>query len=132
MLSYATGVTANSASHSYTNQYHYLELPVLVDFTLNKSKKLPVIWEAGFSFAYLLNTNALYFYPSTEAYYKNIQFFNRTQWNASTALMFGFDMHHGQMLLGPQVQYGLSDILKSSTINPQHFISFGLKISFIP
>src|SRR5450432_42013 len=128
---YAPAPSANDSSHSYTNQYHFLELPVLIDFALNKSKDISVIWEAGFSFSYLVSTNALYYDPASNFYYKNMQLYNRTQWNVSTALMMGLNRQHSQLLFGPQIQYGLSNLLKSSAVDPQHFFSYGLKISFI-
>ena len=122
----------NTSSHSYTNQFHFLELPVLVDFTLNKNKKTPLIWEAGFSFAYLLSSDYLYFDPYAKVYYKNDGVLNKDLWNLSTALMIGWNMHKSRFLMGPQVQYGISGLLNASQPYSQYLYSFGLKFSFIP
>jgi hypothetical protein len=132
-LTYFSGAYyTNTGSYSHTDQFHFIELPVLVDFTLNKSKKSPLIWEAGFSFAYLLSSDYLYFDPYAKVYYKNDGVLNKDQWNLSTALMIGWNINQGRFLLGPQVQYGISGLLNSSQAYSQYLYSFGLKFSFIP
>lgn len=131
----ATAVTSyyrSTGSNSYINQYHFVELPVTVDFQLNKSMKTPVIWEAGLSFAYLFGSNALQYDPYTNVYFKNDGLLNKAQINAATAIMAGFHLHHTEMLLGPQLQYGLTGLLKGSNASPEHLFYFGLKISVIP
>ncbi|HEV3221380.1 MAG TPA: porin family protein [Puia sp.] len=122
----------NGNSHSYTNQYHFIELPVTADFQLNKSLKLPLFWEAGISVSFLLSSNALNFDPNGNLYYQNAQLFNKLQLNGATAIMIGFPINNNELRLGPQLQYGLSGLLKAGSGNPQHLLYTGLKISFIP
>ncbi len=119
-------------NYSYTNSYHFIELPVTADFQLNKSLKLPVFWEAGLSVSYLLSSNALHFDPNGNLYYQNAELFNKFQLNGATAIMIGFPINKSELQLGPQLQYGLSGLLKSGSGNPQHLFYTGLKISFIP
>ena len=122
----------NGNTNAYTNQYHFIELPVTLNIQLNKSKKRPVIWEAGLSLSYLLSTNALYYDPSYHVYYESEQLMNRIQLNGITAIMVGFPLGKSALQLGPQLQYGFTGLLKSSSGNPGHLIYYGLKISFIP
>jgi hypothetical protein len=122
----------SGSSFSYTNQYHFIELPVSADFQLNKSPKLPVFLEAGLSVSCLLSSNALHFDPNGNLYYQNAQLFNKVQLNGATAIMIGFPISKNELQLGPQLQYGLSGLLKSGSGNPQHLFYTGLKISFIP
>ncbi len=122
----------NGNSYSYTNSYHFIELPVTADFQLNKSSKLPVCWEAGFSVSYLLNSNALHFDPNGNLYYQNAQLFNKFQLSGATAIMIGFLINKTELQVGPQLQYGLTGLLKASSGNPQHLLYTGLKISLIP
>ncbi len=110
----------------YTNQYHFIELPVSLSLQMNKSIKNPLNWEAGFSLAWMLGTNALHFDPNTNVYFENNQLFNKTQWNATTAIMVGFPVHQHSILLGPQLQYGLSGLLKTNTAQSR-VISFILE-----
>jgi hypothetical protein len=119
-------------AQSYTNQYHFISLPLIFDFQLNKSTKNPINWEAGFSFSWLLSTNALHFDPNANVYFKNNQLFNKTQWNAITAVMVGFPVHTHTFELGPQMQYGLSGLLNTNTVNQEHLFYLGIKMSFIP
>lgn len=126
------GYYRNGSSHSYTNHYHFIELPVTADFQLNKSIKLPVYWEAGLSVSYLISSNALNFDPNGNLYYQNALLFNKVQFNGATAILIGFPINKNLLQLGPQLQYGLSGLLKSGSGNPQHLIYTGLKISFIP
>ena len=122
----------NGQAQSYTNQYHYIGLPVSLSLQMNKSIKNPLNWEAGFSLAWMLGTNALHFDPNTNVYFENSQLFNKTQWNANTAILVGFPVNQHSIQLGPQLQYGLSGLLKTNGSNPGHLFYFGMKISFIP
>ena len=122
----------NGSNYSYTNSYHFIELPLTADFQLNKSLKLPIYWEAGLSVSYLLNSNALHFDPNGNLYYQNSELFNKIQLNGATAIMIGFPINKSAMQIGPQLQYGLTGLQKSGSGNPQHLFYTGLKISFIP
>ncbi|HTB25879.1 MAG TPA: outer membrane beta-barrel protein [Puia sp.] len=126
------GYYPNGSNQSYTNSYHFIELPVTADFQLNKSSKLPVFWEAGFSVSYLVNSNALHFDPNGNLYYQNAQLFNKVQLNGATAIMIGFPVNKTQLQIGPLLQYGLTGLLKTESGNPQHLLYTGLKISIIP
>ncbi len=126
------GYYPNGSNQSYTNSYHFIELPVTADFQLNKSSKLSVFWEAGFSISYLVNSNALHFDPNGNLYYQNAQLFNKVQLNGATAIMIGFPINKTELQVGPQLQYGLTGLLKTESGNPQHLFYTGLKISIIP
>ncbi len=131
-MAYAiTGYYQSGSTHSYTNQYHFIELPVTADFQLNKSIRLPLYWEAGLSVSYLLSTNALHFDPNGNLYYQNALLFNKVQLSGTTAFMIGLPLNKNELRLGPEVQYGLSGLLKSGSGNPQHLFYTGLKVSFI-
>lgn len=125
------GYYQSGSSHSYTNQYHFIELPVTADFQLNKSKELPIFWEAGLSVSYLLASNALHFDPNGNLYYQNALLFNKVQLNGTTSFMIGFPLNKNELRLGPELQYGFSGLLKSGSGNPQHLFYTGLKLSFI-
>jgi hypothetical protein len=125
------GYYRNGSNYSYTNSYHFIELPLTADFQLNKSIKLPVFWEAGLSVSYLINSNALHFDPNGNLYYQNAELFNKIQLNGTTAFMIGFPINKTELQVGPQLQYGLTGLLKTGSGNPQHLFYTGLKISFI-
>ncbi len=128
----ATNYYQNGNGYSYVNAYHFLEAPVLMDFQLNKNNKLPISWQAGASATYLIGSNALHFDPVSGVYYKNNNLFNKTQFNAVTALLVGFHIHGNLLQAGPQLQYGLSGLLNKKTGDEAHLLFTGLKLSFIP
>ncbi len=125
------GFYQNGAVHNYTNQYHFIELPVSINFRLNKNDKLPVYWEAGLSLSYLISTNALFFDPNGNLYYQNKELFNKTQLSGVTSILIGIPVHKNELQLGPQLQYGFTGLLKSGTANSDHLFYGGLKISYV-
>jgi outer membrane protein with beta-barrel domain len=121
-----------SGSNKYINQYHFFELPVSLGIQLNRSRKLPLIWEGGFSFSYLLHSNALLFDAVSGVYYKSSDLLNKVQLNGATAIMLGARINKSMLEFGPQLQYGLTDFQSKNTGNPGHLFYGGLKVSFIP
>jgi hypothetical protein len=122
----------NGNTETFTNQYHYIEMPLSVNFQLNKTTRKPVIWELGFSPGYLLGNHALYYNPGANIYTSNYLQPQKFQVNAVTGFMFGFPLHKGELQIGPQIQYGLTGFINSNDGNPGHLFYGGLKISFIP
>jgi Outer membrane protein beta-barrel domain len=131
-INYIASYYSNGKYHAHTNQYHFVELPVTVNFKLNKSNHLPIIWEAGFSLSYLAGSDAVAYDPVSGIYYKSSGYMNKFQFNGITALMVGLPVGKSALQLGPQLQYGFTGLLKNSSGNPGHLINYGLKISFIP
>jgi len=117
--------------NKYVNAYHFLELPLLINLQINKGDKIPIMWEAGVSVSYLISSNALHFDPLKNIYYKNIDLFNRTQMNAITSLMADLHVNKNELLVGPEIQYGFTRLLKNSTGNTQHLFYAGIKFSYI-
>jgi hypothetical protein len=122
----------NGDGKEFTNQFHFIELPVNLSFQLNKSQRNPVNWEAGLSLAWLINTNALHFDPYNNVYFENSQLFNKIQWHVASAVLVGFSVHRHTIQVGPQIQYGLTSLLKNSGSYPGHLTYLGLKCSFSP
>jgi hypothetical protein len=130
-------ITANSyyendQTQTFTNQYHMIEIPLSVNFQLNKSKRMPFIWELGLTPGYIVSSNALYYDPNTNVYFSNYLQPNKMQLNGVTALMFGFPIHKSEWQVGPQLQYGFTGFVNTGDGNPGHLFYAGLKISFIP
>jgi hypothetical protein len=122
----------SGTSNTYFNHYHFFELPVLMNFQLNNNKKMPLTWQAGLSFSYLINTNALQFDPSSGTYYKDNSLYNKTQINLLTGFTIGFYRKKSLMKIGPEIQYGATNLLHGYTNNSQHIFYGGLKLSLVP
>jgi hypothetical protein len=113
--------------NKYSNRYHFVSVPVSIQWQVNRNAKRSIVWENGISLARLVGTNALQYDPVTRSYYEDKAQQNKTQWMASSAVLFRFatkDNRH--MYAGPTVQYGLTNLTKDS--DNKHLRYAGLKM----
>jgi hypothetical protein len=107
----------------YLNRYHFITLPLSVDWKV--LKKTPLHLHAGVSVQQLISTNALIFDKSSRIYYADKDAFNKTQLFSSFGLSYAvFERSKTSLLLGPQLQYGISDLEKKSS--GKHLFSLGI------
>lgn len=119
-------------NQEYTNKYHFVELPVTLHTQLNKGKRLPIIWDIGFSASRLLNTTALHYDGLGGVYYKDNSLFDRMQWVASTGFNVGlFSQSKHPVSVGPMMRYNISSLLKKEYSTGQHLWSLGLRASIL-
>jgi hypothetical protein len=107
----------------YKNQYHFVSLPVTMDFQL--LRKLPLNFHAGFSMQYLIQTNGLVFDYSAQSYFNSKAAFNRVQLFFEPGLTYSVKLQQKLLTFGPQLQYGLSSLEKNNS--DHHLFSYGLK-----
>lgn len=133
------GVVANYSGYypgydrvNYTSRYHFVELPIGIQWQLNPSAKLPVTVNGGLSISYLVNTNALHYHSQTGSYYKDNSLFNKTQAGAfAGAAVQLFHQSRSPLYIGPVVQYNLSRLLKPAANLNQHLVYAGLKAGWV-
>ncbi len=119
-------------TQDYTNRYHFIELPVTLHTQLNKGKRLPITWDAGFSVSKLLNTNALHYDGLGGVYYKDNALFNKVQWVASTGFNVQlFSKSNHPLSVGPVMRYNISPLLQKDYSTGQHLWSVGLRASVL-
>jgi hypothetical protein len=119
-------------SQEYTNKYHFIELPITLHTRLNKGKRLPLIWDAGFSVSKLLTTTALHYDGLGGVYYEDNALFNKLQWAVSTGFNFGlFPQSKHPVMIGPMIRYNVSDLLKKDYAIGQYLWSAGLRASVL-
>lgn len=114
----------------YVNQYHLLQVPVMVQY--RPFKKIPLYTEAGVSTAVLFNSNALVYNYASKTYVTSPQLFNKVLMSVSTGVTA--DVRIKNVLpfaIGLNVRYGLNSVTNSSYSN-QHFSNamLYLKIPF--
>jgi hypothetical protein len=107
----------------YKNQYHFVSLPVAMDWQL--LKKLPLNFHTGLSTQYLVKTNGLVFDYNTQSYFNSKEAFNRIQLFFESALTYSVSLKQKVLTFGPQLQYGLTRLEKNNS--NYHLTSFGLK-----
>jgi len=107
----------------YTNRYHFLALPLSVEWQAHA--RVPLFVEAGFSVQQLLSSNALVFDPAARVYYADDAALNRTSLFAHGGLSYAVLSRKGtQLRLGPQLQYGLTRLSRNGS--NKHLVSLGL------
>lgn len=116
----------------FTNHYYFLELPVNVQYQLNKSHLLPLFLEGGVSLSRLMGSDALFYNAHSGVYYKDPSVLEKTQFNVSSALMVGLPFHGIRIMAGPQVEYGVTPLVNNHSQGDQHFLYGGLRIVVIP
>ena len=130
--SYANSYYVPGNLHGYTNRYRFITMPLSISFQLNKSRRLPVSLIQTASISYLLNSHVLYYDPTANIYYKNNQALNKTQVRMATAILVGFPFQHSAMAIGPQIQYGLTGLLKKGYGGSEQLFYGGLTFTFVP
>ena len=114
--------------YTYTNRYSFIQVPVVYEHQLNRSKKIKVNWNAGLSLSQMLSTNAIVFDYNNQAFYSNNKLFRKTQVGMLAGLKMQFSSgKHADIHLGPQFQYSLSNLFRSNNYGTQHLINYGLR-----
>jgi hypothetical protein len=117
---------------NHTNSYYFLELPASVLWQVNHSRSLPLFWEGGFSLAYLVSSNAVYYDQKSAVFYKDGGMTNKVQLNLATALLVGLPIRGIRLQAGPQVQYGLTSLQNNGGAGGQHLFYGGLRLVLLP
>lgn len=129
---YANFNPGNNTTQNYTNRYQFIELPVTLHTQLNRGKRLPIIWDAGFSVSKLLNTNALHYDGLGGVYYQDKALFNKTQWAIATGFNVQLFKHTQHPLtVGPVMRYNITPMLKKEYSTGQHVWAVGLRASVL-
>lgn len=117
-------------SGSYTNKYNIIQIPVSYSYQLNKSKSFPLVIDAGFTLSQIFSSDALVYDSYNQAYYKNPSLINKTQVTFSTGFHTAFSFKHGGTIeFGPQLHYGLTNVVKNNSTG-QHIFLWGLNATY--
>jgi hypothetical protein len=127
-----TSMYSAGDTRTYTNRYYFVELPVGLQWKVNKSHLLPVFVEGGVSLTRLMGSNALFYDAKTGLYSRDGDVVNKTQFNVSSALLVGLPIHGIGLELGPQIQYGLTPLVNTQGVGDQHFLYMGFRLIIIP
>ncbi len=116
-------------TNSYTNDYHFVSLPLSLQWRVNKHPKYGVVWENGISLSQMLHSNALHFDGISGAYYKDNSLFQKTQVMLGSSLLFNLKMKKNrELFVGPHIQYSLTNMAKNDANNSKHIRYAGIKL----
>lgn len=122
---YYTSGTANK----YNNKYHFVSLPLSLQWKLSDGAKRGLVWENGINLSRLVKTTALHFDGISGTYYKDDELFKNTQLMLSSSLLFTLKSKSNvQLYAGPHVQYGISNLIDDNATNQKHLRYAGLKL----
>ena len=120
---------AGGDTTKYTNSYHFIELPFLFQWQLNKNKTKPFIWNTGFTIGQLIASNAIMYDTAFNGvYYKNKSQLNKTQFSLSTG--FSWTIANNKQLqwnLGPVANLHLSKLIDNPFENKRYLFFVGLR-----
>jgi hypothetical protein len=122
-----------AVSHSYTYRYHFIELPVYVNWQINKARRLPpVAWHGGISVARLIGTNALHYDGVSGVYFKDNGLFNKTQVALTSGLEIGlFRKYRFPIWVGPSFGYNVTGLISKEVSSSQFLWTGGVRLKML-
>jgi hypothetical protein len=116
----------NGNTKKYTNNYHFISLPVAIEYQLLNN--FPLSIQAGVSVNRLVSTNALLYNSNSNIQFENDKVWNKTQLHSFSGLQFHFFKNKSfSFKTGPFVQYSFTRLEQ----NRKQFLSVaGLQSQF--
>lgn len=112
----------------FTNRYYYLEMPVAMEWRLNRSRVLPMFLRGGAVLSRLMGSNALYYNDQSGVYLKDNGVISHTQLSFSSALMVGLPFKNIRVQAGPEFQYGVTNLFNATAANGHLFFG-GMRLA---
>ena len=120
-------------NEDFTNQYHFLELPLNFQWQINKGKRLPISWETGIVLSRLIHSNGLVYDTSFGGYYYNDKnSFNKMMLSVATGLSFKINASKKiKWSIGPDMRFALTPLRKPEADKNKYLISGGLHVNIL-
>ena len=116
-------------SNSYSNQYHFVQIPIELSSQLSHFKKHNLFLNAGVSLSHLLYTNALQFNNTAGQYFFNNDFFNKTIIGVSAGLSINLlNDNEAPLLLGPSFSYSLTPVAGKGLYDKSNYGFLGIRL----
>lgn len=120
--------SSTNVNSFYRNQFYFLEIPVSIDFRINKSKSVPLFWNAGINISELISANTLQFQSNPGIYYHDNSLFNKTQLGLHTGFsVMLFAKEKNSLRVGPYFYYSPTNIATKGLYSEKHFSSIGIQ-----
>ncbi len=124
LLSYYRAVPQKA----YTDHFHFIELPLIYSWRINKNNKHFLSLNAGASIGYLLTANALTYDTSFGGiYFHDKSLFTRSHLNMESGISYHFAAAKKfEWSIGPQFSFDISKIIKSDVDKRKYFLYGGI------
>ena len=113
----------------YTNRYHFVEIPIGLQWRVTGPQKWPVYLYTGIDISKLVSSNALQLDNASYFYYKDNSVFTKTQFDLSVKLLFGVSKNRrSDFLIGPELNFGLTKMASSGFYQGRHYSYLGIHL----
>ena len=112
----------------YTNRYYYLELPVAMQWQINRGRVLPLFLRGGVTLSRLMSSNGLYYNDQSAVYFKDNSVIQPMQVSFTSGLVATLPLRGIRVQAGPELQYGATTLLKGGAGNG-HLLFGGLRVA---
>lgn len=117
---------------SFTNRYHFLELPVNFLFQLNKNSAKPFYLDLGINAGQMISSNALAYDTAFGGIYINGKNqFNKTQFSLSSGLLWTISSKKIQWSVGPVINVHFTRLLKNPFEGDKYLLMPGIRTKII-
>jgi hypothetical protein len=125
--------SAANPVNNYTNHYHFIELPVLFHWQLNKNKNYPFTWDMGISLKQMFTTNALVYDTAFGGiYYNDKTAFHKTQFSLFTGLSWTVvNKNNLHWSIGPVVDFFTTRLQMNSLDGRDYLLFFGVRSAIL-
>ncbi len=115
--------TGNNSS--YTNKFHFIELPVTLQKQFGKSSRFSI--DGGVSLAWLAGSKALLYDVQQSQYVTNKSYINKTQ--VSLLAAFNYRLFHKSLPveIGPRFSYGFTNMFTKEIYGSTHLFFTGIQ-----
>jgi hypothetical protein len=112
----------------YTNRYYYMELPVAMQWQINRGRVLPLFLRGGVTLSRLMSSNGLYYNDQSAVYFKDNSVIQPMQVSFTSGLIATLPLRGIRIQAGPELQYGSTTLLKGGAGNG-HLLYGGLRVA---
>lgn len=115
---------------NYTDNYHFIELPMMFNWRISENQKRFLSLNMGPSVSYLFKTNALVYDPSLGGfYYHDKSMINKLHLGFNTGASFHLiDKKGKEWTLGPRFSFDTKKVFKTPYEERNYFIYAGINI----
>lgn len=126
------GYRAANPAYSFTDHYHFIELPVNFLFQLNKNPDKPFYLDIGFKAGRMISSNALVYDTAFGGiYFESKDQFNKTQFSLSPGFLWTLPSKKFQWSIGPLLNVHINRFLKNSFEGDKYLLMPGIRTKII-
>jgi hypothetical protein len=118
---------AATPQNTYTEHFHFIELPLSYDWRMTKNSSRYFSLTGGMSGSYLVSTNALVYDTAQHGiYYQDNSLFTRMHFNLMAGTAYHVSTTKTEFAIGPKFSFDLTKLINSDVDKRKYFLYVGL------